>query len=196
MASFFNNASSQYFWLRSGNSEGILGLLRKSLQCVGDVAKDAANRWTITNLIRLCVFSWLGVRHTCCNLVRFMESLNYAIEPDLQRAPPPRYPPDELRRIQEEDAYLVRLLEDLVPLFDARYDSHDGDLLSFVDDVLVPEVNFVLERLKQEDEAAHAASRREMGVVMTEEHESYVYEEYESDSADESESDDRREKWG
>ncbi|KAI4642904.1 hypothetical protein J4E93_006973, partial [Alternaria ventricosa] len=153
------------------------------------VAKDAANRWIISDLIRLCVFSWLGIRHTCCDLWWFMDSLYQTTEPDLQRAPPPRYPPDKLRRIQEEDAYLVRLLEDLVPLLDAQYDSHDGDLLSFVDDVLVPEVNIVLDRLKQEDEAAHAAGRREMGVVMVDEGEDGLIEEDESESLDEVESD-------
>jgi len=202
IASFFR---LEYWCSTSRNREGILCLLRledanvydqdtyqkcrKSLQCVAEVAKDAANRWIITNLIRLCVFSWLGIRHTCRNLVRFMESLNIAVEPDLHRAPPPRYPPDELRRIQEEDAYLVRLLEDLVPLFDARYDSHDGDLLSFIDDVLVPEVNIVLERLKQEDKAAHEAGRREMGVVMVDEGENGLIEEDESESLDEVEND-------
>ena len=205
IAPFFNITNRQYWCATSRKFEGILGLLRlehihvydqdiyqkcrKSLQCVAVVAKDAVNRWIITNFIRLCVFSWLGIRHTCCDLLQFMEDLFQADETDLQRAPPPQYPPDELRRIQEEDAYLVRLLEDLVPLFDARYDSHDGDLLSFVDDVLVPEVNIVLDRLKQEDEAAHAAGRREMGVVMTEEFKHNVIEEYESDSPAEYESD-------
>ncbi|KAI4616209.1 uncharacterized protein J4E87_008944 [Alternaria ethzedia] len=184
---------------------GILGLLRlqrvhvntqdwyqkcrKFLQCVAEAAKDAANRWIITNFIRLCIFSWLGIRHTCCDLCQFMGSLIEVAEPDLQRTPQPRYSPDELRRIQEEDAYLARLLEDLVLLFDARYDSHDGDLLSFVDDVLVPEVNIVLERLKQEDEAAHAAGRREMGVIMVDEGENGLIEEDESGSVDEVDND-------
>ncbi|KAI4686094.1 uncharacterized protein J4E88_003931 [Alternaria novae-zelandiae] len=96
---------------------------------------------------------------------------------------------DELHRIQEEDANLVRLLDDLVPGFDARYDAHEGDLLSFVDNVMVPGVNVVLDRLKQEDETAHAAGRRELGVVMVDECESDSIEGYETDSLEEYESD-------
>jgi hypothetical protein len=60
----------------------------------------------------------------------------------------------------------------MVPLFNARYDTHEGDLQSFVDDILLPEMETVLDRLKQEDEATYAASRREMGVVMVDECES------------------------
>ena len=201
-----NSLFSHDFWWRETRSHGrILGLLRlervhihdqgryqecrKSLQCVAEVAKDAANRWIISELIRLCIFSWLGIRHTCCDLWWFLDSLHQPTEPDLQRVPPPRYPLDELRRVQEEDAYLVRLLEDLVPLFDARYDSHDGGLLSFVDDVLVPEVNIVLHRLKQEDEATYAAGSRAMGVIMVDEGENGLIEEDESESLDEVEND-------
>ena len=82
----------------------------------------------------------------------------------------------------------MSLLEDLVPLFDARYDTHDGDLLSFVDDVLIPEVEVVLNRLKQEDETAYTTGRRGIGVVMTEERGSNSPEARESDSGDECES--------
>ena len=205
MVSFYNSPEFQYFCTRSRKWEGMWGPLRlervgihdrdmyqkcrKSFQCVADVAKDAANRWIITNFIRLCVFSWLGIRHTCRNLSLFMASIYCADEPHFQRAPPPRYTPDRLRRVQEEDAYLVRLLEDLVPLFDARYDSHDGDLLSFIDDVLVPEMNILLDQMKQEDETAHAAGRRAMGVIMVDEGEHGLIEENESESLDEVESD-------
>jgi hypothetical protein len=54
----------------------------------------------------------------------------------------------------------------MVPLFDARYDTHEGSLQSFVDEILFPEMKKVLDRLKQEDEALYATRRREMGVVM------------------------------
>ncbi|KAI4620129.1 hypothetical protein J4E80_004655 [Alternaria sp. BMP 0032] len=96
---------------------------------------------------------------------------------------------DELHRIQEEDAVLVTVLEELVPSFDARYDAHESDLQSFINDVVTPEINIVLDQLKQEDEAANAAGRREMGVVMIEESKNSVIEECESDSLDECESD-------
>ncbi|KAI4710988.1 hypothetical protein J4E89_004578 [Alternaria sp. Ai002NY15] len=95
---------------------------------------------------------------------------------------------NEIARVQEEDATLVSLLEDLVPRFDVRYDTHEGGLQSFVDKVLRPEMKVVLNRLKREDEAAHAAGRREMGVIMVEERKSDVDGGYEGDSNEESES--------
>lgn len=202
---FFRHASS-YSWTTGGgellnlmrlkhihlNDRDYYGKLRRTVQCVERAAEDEAHRWIITEFIRLCVFNWLGIRHTCYDLSSIM---NPRCICEFSLPPAPWYSRNDLHRIQEEDAYLVSLLEYLVPLFDARYDTHEGDLLSFVDDVLAPEMNIVLDQMKKEDEAAHAAGRREMGVVMTEEHGSYMYEEYESDSADESESDDRREKW-
>ncbi|KAI4656768.1 uncharacterized protein J4E78_006659 [Alternaria triticimaculans] len=134
--------------------------------------------------------SKITASHFISTEVAHLLNTESAIIEDLyDRAPPPRYTPDRLRRVQEEDAYLVRLLEDLVPLFDARYDSHDGDLLSFIDDVLVPEMNILLDQMKQEDETAHAAGRRAMGVIMVDEGEHGLIEENESESLDEVESD-------
>jgi hypothetical protein len=140
--------------------------VRKNLQWVARAAEDTAHRWIVSECIRMCIFTWLGIRHTCCDL-------HFVVYPypehDFSRPPSPRYPPDKLHRIQEEDAYLVTVLEDKVALFDAQYDTCEGDLLSFIDNVLLPEMNVVLDRLKQEDEAKHAAGRREMGVVMVNE---------------------------
>jgi len=161
-------------------------VMRETLQCIAKAARSAACRWTITELIRLCVFAWLDIRHTCCDLEVIMDPLYLH---DASRPTPPRYPQDELHRIQEEDAYLVSLLEDLVPSFDARYDTHEGDLLSFVDNILIPEMNDVLDRLKQEDKTAHAAGRRAMGVIMVDEGEHGLIEEDESELLDEDESD-------
>ncbi|KAF7673827.1 hypothetical protein GT037_008442 [Alternaria burnsii] len=90
-------------------------------------------------------------------------------ESEFPRQPLKRYLPDDSRRIQEEDAHLVVILEEMVPLFDARYDTHEGDLQSFVDKILLPEVEIMLHRLKQEDEALYADERRDMGVVMVNE---------------------------
>jgi len=161
---------------------------RRTLQCVARAAKDAAHRWIVTEFIRMCLFTWLGIRHTCCYLY-FDHNGGLFHETKISRPLPPRYPRRVLHRIQEEDAYLLSLLEDLVPSFDARYDTHEGDLLSFVDNILIPEMNNVLDRLKQEDEAAHAAGRRAMGVIMFDEGENDLAEEDASESLDEVEND-------
>jgi hypothetical protein len=158
--------------------------IRKTLECVARAAKNAVHRWFITEFIRLCVFTRLGIRHTCCDLSIVVYRHHNL---DFSRPPPSRYPLDELHRIQEEDTHLVSVLEDKVALFDAQYDTHEGDLLSFIDNVLRPEMDIVLERLKQEDEAAHAVGRREMGVVMVNEHDNAVIEECENDSLEEHE---------
>jgi hypothetical protein len=137
----------------------------KIVQCVARAAEGVANRWIVTEFIRLCIFSWLEIRHTCCNLKKILR----ADAIDFSHQPLPRYPPDDLLRIQEEDAHLTTVLEETVPLLDARYDTHEGGLQSFVDKILLPEMETVLDRLKQEDEALYANRRREMGVVMVNE---------------------------
>ncbi|CAI9637082.1 unnamed protein product [Alternaria burnsii] len=135
------------------------------VQFVARAAEGVANRWIVTEFIRLCIFSWLEIRHTCCDLNKIL----IADESEFPRQPLKRYLPDDSRRIQEEDAHLVVILEEMVPLFDARYDKHEGDLQSFVDKILLPEVEIMLHRLKQEDEALYADRRRDMGVVMVNE---------------------------
>ena len=200
IASFHNQGPA--FTNSSGGLEGRLKLLsfehihphdqhqyrkiRKSVQLVARAAGDAVHRWIITEFIRICLFSWLGIRHTCCNLnTNMLYQINAASCCKLT----PRYSPDELHHIQEEDAYLVSLLEDLVPSFDARYDTYEGDLLSFVDNVLRPEMNILLDQMKQEDATAHAAGRRALGVIMINEGENDLAEEDESESLDEVEND-------
>jgi hypothetical protein len=143
---------------------------KKILWRIARAAKGTTHRWIVTELIRLCVFSWLGIRHICCDLRKIDRCVRASYFPRQQ--PFQRYPPDELQRIREEDAYLTEILEKTVPLLDARYDTHEGDLQSFVDDILRPEMKVVLDRLKQEDEMKYAVSRREMGVVMIEDNES------------------------
>jgi hypothetical protein len=135
------------------------------VQCVARAAEGVTHRWIVTEFIRLCIFSWLEIRHTCCDLNKILK----ADESDFPHQPVTRYPPDDLRRIQEEDTHLVVVLEEMVPLFDARYDTHKGNLQSFVDEILLPEMGTVLDRLKQEDEASYATRRWEMGVVMVNE---------------------------
>ncbi|KAH8636507.1 short chain dehydrogenase reductase family [Alternaria alternata] len=128
-------------------------------------AEGVEHRWIVTEFIRLCIFSWLEIRHTCCDLNKILKANIIGF---LQQ-PLPRYLPDDLQRIQEEDAHLVAVLEEMVPLFDARYDTHEGSLQSFVDEILLPETKTVLDRLKQEDETLYVNGRREMGVVMVNE---------------------------
>ncbi|RAR09795.1 oxidoreductase, short chain dehydrogenase/reductase family [Stemphylium lycopersici] len=137
----------------------------RNIACVSLATQDAQHKWILSEFIRLCVFVMLGIRHICCNLDKIIMPFG---EPDFTRQPLPRYSPEELQTIAEEDAHLISILEEMVPRFDKQCDEHDGDLRSFVDDVLIPEMIIVLERLKKEDETEYAAGRREVGVVMYE----------------------------
>jgi len=118
----------------------------------------------IHGYIRLFVFSYLEIRHTCCDINR----IRHWDDPDYTKRPYPRYSPKELRRINEEDAHLRARLEELVPELISQYDSFGGQLQDFVIDVLIPTMRRTAKELKEEDKTLYAAGRREMGVVMDE----------------------------
>ena len=149
-------------WLEHYHKQNAHQRFTEVVQCVARAAEGMAHRWIVTEFIRLCIFSWLDIRHTCCNLEKILR----ADAIDFSHQSLPRYPPEDLLRIQEEDAHLTVVLEEMVPLVDARYDTHEGSLQSFVDEILLPEMKKVLDRLKQEDEALYATRRREIGVIM------------------------------
>ena len=141
----------------------------------------------IHEFIRLFVFSYLEIRHTCCDINRIRHYDN----PDYTKQPYPRYSPKELRRINEEDAHLRARLEELVPELTSQYDFFGGKLQDFVIDVLIPTMRRTAKELKEEDKSLYAAGRREMGVVMDEdedetERESSEVEEEETDVEEES----------
>jgi hypothetical protein len=128
----------------------------------------AANTLQLRRLIhgymRLFVFSYLELRHTCCDIGRIKHEDN----PDYNKQPYPRYPPKEERRIKNEDARLREILEELVPMFISQFDAFSGSLLDFVVDVMIPRMRKVAEELQKEDKALYAEGRRELGVVMYE----------------------------
>lgn len=122
-----------------------------------DVANDGNNRWLVTQFIRLTIFSYLGIRHTCCDISWIVRGNHNFFRP--------RYPPRETRRIQDEDRYLTDLFEQLVEELDKEYDTFGGDLTTFYDERLMPRLNSELDRLKEED-AQFTQGRRELGVRM------------------------------
>jgi hypothetical protein len=75
---------------------------REIVQCVARAADGVTNRWIVTEFIRLCIFSWLEIRHTCCDLDGILkaDATDFSYQP-LPRYPLPRCPPAELLRIQE-----------------------------------------------------------------------------------------------
>ena len=142
-------------------------LTRKLLDLTILVEKAAttlSRHQLIYGYIRLFVFSYLEIRHTCCDIERIQHNDN----PDFTKRPYPRYCPKELRRINEEDAHLRARLETLVPELISQHDSFSGKLQDFVIDVLIPTMRRTAKELKEEDKTLYAAGRRELGVVMDE----------------------------
>ena len=143
--------------------------------------------------IRLFVFSYLEIRHTCCdiNRIKHGEGSGYREDPDFTEQPYPRYSPKELRRISNEDARLRECLGHLVPKLIAQYDSFGGKLQDFVIEVLIPTMGKTAKELKEEDKTLYAVGRRELGVVMNgdedeTEGESIEVEEEEADAEEDS----------
>jgi hypothetical protein len=141
-----------------GNGE----IIRDHLNIVSLASQKANSRGIISNFIRACAFSKLEIRHTCCDIKR----IHHGGEPDLSKSPTPRYQTRELQRIQKEDAYLVDILEKVVPELDAEYDNFQGDFTAFAVEHLYPRMDNVLKELKRQDREMYAQGRRELGVVM------------------------------
>jgi hypothetical protein len=118
----------------------------------------------IHGYIRLFVFSYLELTHTCCDIDRIGHWGD--CDPECRSQPYPRYSPKDLRRIKNEDAPLRERLNELVPDLISQYESFDGQLLDFVIEVLIPTMRRTAKELKEEDKALYAAGRRELGVVM------------------------------
>ncbi|KAJ4288419.1 hypothetical protein N0V90_011654 [Kalmusia sp. IMI 367209] len=138
-----------------------LDIFVEILEKVGPYKKD---RWLMTEAIRLVVFTELGMRHTCCDLARPMHDG----DPDYTVAPTPRYDDEELRFIQEEDAYLRGMLEELVQKFDEEFDRWPNCIEPFLEFSMMPHMDEILNKLAADDREQFAQRRREMGVVMDE----------------------------
>ena len=93
------------------------------------------------------MFSLLGIRYTCCNLVFIPNEL------DFDKRPCSHYSPNEVGRIQREDESLKGLLEVNMEILGAAYCKHKGGLQSFVDEILLPRMIHVLT-----EERCHAVS--------------------------------------
>lgn len=148
---------------------------RTHLEAESDILLDLTN-WVdrsartlklhrlICGYMRLFVFSYLELRHTCCDIGRIQHRDN----PDCDMQPYPRYSPKEFERVVDEDAILCDTLEELVPIFVSQYSIVGGRLQDFVSGVMIPTLREVAKELKEEDEALYAEGRRELGVVMHE----------------------------
>ncbi|KAB2100177.1 hypothetical protein AG0111_0g11230 [Alternaria gaisen] len=152
----------------------------------------AANTLQLRRLIqgymRLFVFSYLELRHTCCDIGRIKHFDN----PDYKKQPYPRYSPKEKRRIRDEDARLLKILEELVSMFNSQFDAVGGRLVDFVVDVMIPKMRKGAKELKEEDKALYAEGRRELGVVMHEDEDEAG--QIESDEEEEEQDEDIEEK--
>ena len=114
--------------------------------------------------IRLFVFSYLELTHTCCDINR----VQHDGSPDHGRVPYPQYSPNELRRITRQEAHLTARLEELVHQLISKYDSLDGKRIEFLHPHLIPTLRKALNELKEENRALYAVVRRELGFVMYE----------------------------
>jgi hypothetical protein len=133
---------------------------------IDEAARSLELRHIIHEYIRSFVFSYLELRHTCCDINRIGHWGKE--DPDFIRQPCPRYSPKEEKRIKNEDAHLLAVLEELVPSLISQYNSFGGNLQNFVIDVLLPTMRATAKTLKEEDKALYAFGRRELGVIMHE----------------------------
>jgi hypothetical protein len=137
-------------------------LIRGDLEIVSIASQETNGRGLISDFIRAYAFSKFKIRHTCCDIQR----IQHKGKPDLSKSPTPRYQARELQRIQKEDAYLVDILEKLVPQLDAEFDRFDDDFETFVLKYLYARMDNVLKELKRQDREKYAQGRRELGVIM------------------------------
>ncbi|KAJ4294199.1 hypothetical protein N0V90_007889 [Kalmusia sp. IMI 367209] len=132
---------------------------------VTPVIQFPEHSWLINEVIRLILFNRLEIRHTCCDI----EAIMWYEEPDYSIRPAPRYDDtEELESIQEEDAPLVELLEELLARFQKWWD--DGKRLRglrrFVTKDVLPEVDRVLKKIHKEDIEEFHKGRWGLGVSM------------------------------
>lgn len=136
--------------------------LERLVHCVAAATKGSGHRWIVSEFIRLWVFSLLGIRHSCCNISK----IEHRGKPVFECQPLPRYPLAKLQRIGEEDEYLREVLEKTVSSLDVQYDAYTGDLQCFIDELLLPQTEIELERLKREDNTTFGMGRQSLGVLM------------------------------
>jgi hypothetical protein len=140
------------------------GRLVALAEWVGDALEHQDARWLITELIRLVTFTKLRIRHTCCD----PRLIRHHGNPQLHISPYPRYQPDELEIIVEEDRELVELLEELIVKYDELYDTKSpwSFLPAWVEEELILRLDEELGRLKKDDIKKFTAGRQQMGIVM------------------------------
>ena len=131
---------------------------------VSKFLESANGRPMLSQVIRSTIFWTLGLRHTCCDIRRIIHGSYNEFDPF--KSPSPCYPPQTTARILEEDAYLLDLLEQLVPELNEKYDRSGMGEQQFFVDILYPRMNEVLAQLAEEDKQKYETGRRELGVIM------------------------------
>ncbi|KAF2642106.1 hypothetical protein P280DRAFT_468561 [Massarina eburnea CBS 473.64] len=129
------------------------------------------NQWLVKETIRFVVFHELGIRHTCCDIAFIMQDR----EPDPSIQPIPRYQDvEELSIIQKEDEALVKLLEELVEKYQKWWDGGDwiDGIECFFEITILPHIDSVLRKMRDEDRRWYAEGRKGLGVQMMGEDES------------------------
>jgi hypothetical protein len=166
--------------------EGGPNLLLELTVWVDKAANTLQLRRLVYGYMRLFVFSYLELTHTCCAI----GNVEHKDNPDYDEQPHRGYSPKEEICIKNEDARLRDILEKLVPMFICQFDAVGGRLLDFVVDVMIPkmrkvvkEIRRVARKLREEEKALYAEGRRELGVVMYED----------EDDAEQSDSDEEEE---
>jgi hypothetical protein len=141
-----------------------LQLLHELTRWIDHAATTFHLQRLVSGYIRLFVFSYLELRHTCCNI----KPIRHHGDPDHTKQPHPQYSSRETKRILSEDAHLHAVLEEVVPTLNVQYDAIGGRLQDFVVGILIPTMRKTAKDLRKEDERLHAAGRRELGVMMYE----------------------------
>ncbi|KAF2787502.1 hypothetical protein K505DRAFT_342889 [Melanomma pulvis-pyrius CBS 109.77] len=129
----------------------------------GTAAKSLMkNRLVASALIRFATFTNLGLRHTCCDISRIQ--CRQDMKPDAC-ASPHRYNMEERRRIMENDAFLLNLLEELVQELEAKFEALGMDLAKFMFRVWRRKMRDVLDKLEREGFGLYDRGRRELDGV-------------------------------
>lgn len=159
-------------WEVEKQRSSILRTIDKIRKCTD----TGTHRWIIPEIIRSILFLLLGMRHTCCNIADIAFQITRETEKDPQDQTIRRtlnledrsihQSANYIQRVKKEDAYLISLLEQLIPEFDTAFDAFKGNLTEFVDTQMWPRMMDILQKLKEEDKVKFGQKRWEMGVVM------------------------------
>ena len=130
---------------------GIIALV----QCLEAVGND--HDWPINGVIRFHTFNKLGLKHTCCEIERHVDSKAPNIKTVVKELDP-----EEILEIQEEDREGIELLESLLPEFEEKRQGQD--LLQFLKGYWATRMEEVCHTRHEVDQQ----KLRELGITLVE----------------------------